>query len=80
MNYHQHVMASTTEVEIAAIFRNSQHTVILQHALKFMGYPQPATPIQVDNGCFLGILTDSVKQRQSKATNMRFNWVKYRTK
>ena len=45
---------------------------MLRQVLEFMGYPQPATPVQVDNKCDLGILTDSVKQRRSKAMDMRF--------
>ena len=40
--------------------------------------PQPATRIQVDNECLLGILINSFKQEQSKAMDMRFYWVKYR--
>ena len=45
---------------------------MLRQVLEFIGYPQPATPIQVDNECVLGILTDSVKQRRSKAMDMYF--------
>ena len=53
---------------------------MLRQALNFMGYPQPATSMQVDNECALGILTDSVKQRRSKSIDMRFYWVKYMIK
>ena len=43
-----------------------------------MGHPRPATPIEVDNQCAVGILTDTVKQRRAKAMDMRFFWVKDR--
>ena len=73
-------MTSTTEVEIVAVFRNTYDAVISQHALEFTGYLQLATPIQVDNKYALGILTNSVKHRRSKATDIRFYWVKCRIK
>jgi hypothetical protein len=40
-----------------------------------MGHPQGPTPLQFDNKCALGILTDTVVQRRSKAMDMRFYWV-----
>jgi phage terminase large subunit GpA-like protein len=41
-----------------------------------MGHPpQPATPITTDNSTAAGIATDTVKQKQSKATDMRFYWI-----
>jgi hypothetical protein len=41
-----------------------------------MGWPQPATPIQTDNLCAKGIIYDTVKQRRSKAIDMRFYWLR----
>ena len=67
-------------MEITAVFRNAQEAVMLWQALEFMGYLQPATLIQVDNECALGILTNSVKQWRSKAMDMRFYWIKFRIK
>ena len=68
----KNVIASATEAEIKAVFRNAQDAVMLRQALEYMGYPQPATSIEVDNEYPLGILTVSVKQRRSKAIDMRF--------
>jgi len=45
-----------------------------------MGHPQPATPIQSDNACAVGIANDTVKQKRSKAIDMRFYWVRDRVK
>ena len=39
-----------------------------------MGRKQGPTPIQFDNKCAVGILTDTVVQRRSKAMDMRFYW------
>jgi hypothetical protein len=45
-----------------------------------MGHPQLATPIQTDNECAPGIVNNTVKQRRSKAIEMRFYWIKDRVK
>ena len=39
-----------------------------------------ATPIQTDNSCAEGIVNDTVKQRRSKAIDMRFYWVRDRVR
>ena len=39
-----------------------------------MNHPQPATPIQVDNSTAVGIANKTIRQRQSKAMDMRFYW------
>ena len=43
-----------------------------------MGHPQPATPVQVDNSTACGIANETIKQRRSKAIDMRFYWVQDR--
>jgi len=45
-----------------------------------MGWPQPATPIKTDNAVAEGIINDKVKQRRSKAIDMRFYWVRDRVR
>ena len=74
------VMASATEAEVGALFHNAQDACALRNTLEFLGHPQPATPIQTDNSCAEGIANDTVKQRRSKAIDMRFYWVKDRVK
>ena len=51
---------------------------MIRTVLEEMGHPQAATPIQTDNACAAGIVNDTVKQRRSKAIDMRFYWVKDR--
>ena len=45
-----------------------------------MGWPQPATPMTTDNSVSRGILNQTVKQRRSKAIDMRFYWLQDRIK
>jgi hypothetical protein len=45
-----------------------------------MGHPQPPTLIQADNACAVGIANETVKQKRSKAIDMRFYWVRDRVR
>jgi hypothetical protein len=73
-------MASATEAELGAFFQNACDCVPLRIALEEMGHPQAATPIQNDNVCAAGIANQTVKQRRSKAIDMRFYWIRDRIK
>ncbi len=72
------VLSSATEAETGALFYNAKDASPFRTALDEMGHPQTATPIQSDNKCAVGIVNDTVKQRRSKAMDMRFYWVKDR--
>jgi len=41
---------------------------------------QGPTPLQFDNKCAVGILTNTVVQRRSKAMGMRFYWLRDRAR
>jgi hypothetical protein len=71
-------MSSATEAEMAALFYNGKDAAPLQITLTKMGHRQKATPLQVNNACTAGIANDTVKQRRSKAMDMRFYWIKDR--
>jgi hypothetical protein len=72
------VLASAAEAELGALFYNGKDGAALRTTLEEMGHPQTATPIQTDNACAAGIANDTVKQRRSKAIDMRFYWIKDR--
>ena len=71
----QNVMSSAAEAELGALFHNAKDATMLRHILQAMGHPQPATPIQTDNACADGIANNTVKQKRSRAMDMRFYWV-----
>jgi hypothetical protein len=66
------MISSATEAELGALFHNGKEAAWLRTTLIDMGHPQPATPIQTDNLCAAGIANGTVKQRRSKAIDMRF--------
>jgi hypothetical protein len=76
----QPVCSSAAEAEFAALFHNARDGCMLRNTLEDMGHPQPATPIQADNSCAVGLANNTIKQKRSKAINMRFYWIRDRVK
>jgi hypothetical protein len=74
----RNVMASAAEAEIGALFVNAQDGTVLRTTLIELGHPQPPTPLQSDNSTATGIVNASIRQRRSKAIDMRFYWVRDR--
>ena len=40
-----------------------------------MGHPQPPTPIHIDNTTVVGIVNNTIKQKRSRAMEMRYFWL-----
>jgi hypothetical protein len=74
----RNVMGSAAEAEIGATYVNCQEAVPIRTTLAEMGHPQPRTPVQVDNSTACGFANDTIKQKRSKAIDMRFHWIKDR--
>jgi len=77
-NIMTNVMASAAEAETAGLFTNAQEACPTRTTLDEMGCPQPATTIVTDNQCAGGAANDTVKQRRSKAIDMRSHWIRDR--
>ena len=72
----RNIMASAAEAELGDLFLNCQEAVPIRITLEEMGHPQPRTPVQFDNSTALGIATGIIKQRKSKAMDMRLYWIR----
>ena len=72
------VVASAGEGETGAAFYNGQEIMPLRQTLIELGHPQPATPLRTDNAFTAGFSAGTIKQRRSKAIDMRFYWLKDR--
>jgi len=75
----QQVVASAAKAELGALFLNAQTACPIRTALDELGHLQPATPLQTDNSTACGIINDTVKQKRSKAIDMRFYWIRDHT-
>jgi hypothetical protein len=69
------VLSSAAKAELGALFHNSKEACPLQIALTEMGHPQNAITLSTDNSTAAGIFTNTVKQRRSKAIDLRYYWV-----
>ena len=72
-------MGSVAEVEIGATYLNAQEGIPIRQMLLDMGHQQPPTPVQVHNTTAVGFATKTIKQKRSKAIDMRFYWIQDRT-
>ena len=48
----------------------------MRTTLKELDHPQPATPIRTDNSTANGIMNKTIKQKQNKAMDKRFYWLR----
>ena len=75
-NVLRNVMSSAVECEIGSLFPNVQEIFPLRNACIEMGHPQPRpptpTPLHTDNSTANGIINVTMKQKRSKAIDMRF--------
>lgn len=70
------VCSSAAEAEYAALFLLGREATNARHILTDLGYPQHTTTIMCDNSCAVGIANDDVKQKRSKAIDMRYHWIR----
>ena len=71
----RNIMASAAEAKYGTIFINTQTAVPICTTHSEMGWKQVPTAIQVDNYTAIGIATMYLRQKKSKATDMRFYWI-----
>lgn len=78
-NSQEGCIALAAEAKIAALYYNTSEIIWLQVAVEESGHPQPATLLlQIDNSIAIGIMNGTIKQRRSKAIDMRIYWLKDR--
>jgi hypothetical protein len=76
----RNVLASAAEAKIGALFVNGQEALPIRVTLDELGHTQPATPMQTGNSTAAGFANDTIKQKRSKAIDMRFYWIKDRVR
>ena len=69
------VLSSVAEAELAGAFHAAQAAVPLRCTLRDLGYPQPATTLQIDNTVAIQLANASINAKRSKAMDMRFFWI-----
>jgi hypothetical protein len=74
------VLSNAAESELGGLFHNGKEAVPKRITLEELGHPQPATPMVTDNSTDTGIANDSMKQKRSKAMDMRFYRIRDRVR
>jgi hypothetical protein len=69
----KNVVASAAVSEFGACVHNAQSGAPLRVTLTGMGHTQPPTPLRTDNSTAFGILNETIKQKRSKAIDMRYH-------
>jgi hypothetical protein len=69
------VVASAAESEVEACFHNAQSGAPLRVTLTELGHKQLPTLLQTDNSTAFGIINETIKQKRSKAMDMRYHWL-----
>ena len=72
------VMSSAAEAEIAALYINAREAIPMRQLIEEMGHKQPPTPLQTDNSTALGVVTNTIQPKRTKAMDMRFHWLRCR--
>jgi hypothetical protein len=62
------------------VFINSKEGVVLRTTLEELGHHQPPTPMETDNTTATGYSNGTIKEKRTKAMDMRFYWIKDRVK
>jgi hypothetical protein len=73
-------MSSAAEAEIGPVFINAKEGAVLRTTLEELGHKKPPTPMETDNTTATGYSNGKIKQKRTKAMDMRFYWIKDRVK
>ena len=69
------VMSSAAEAECGGLYINAQEAIPLIITLEELGHKQDPVPLKTDNSTAEGIMNKTIKQKRSKAMDMRFYWL-----
>ena len=70
------VVASAAEAETGGLFHNGQTIIHIRRLLEALGHSQPPTPLKTDNSTSNAFVNKSLRQKKSKAWDMRFHWLR----
>ena len=73
------VMSSAAEAELRALYINCRESIPAQNILKAMGNNQPPNPMQTDKSTALGVVTNKIQLKRTKAMDMSFRWLRCRS-
>jgi hypothetical protein len=76
----KHIMSSAAEAEIGAVFINAKERAIIRTTLEELGHKKPPIKMETDHTTATWYSNGTIKQKRTKAMDMRFYWIKDRVK
>jgi hypothetical protein len=74
------IMSSAAEAEIGAVLINAKEGAVLRTTFEELGHKHHPTPMETDNTTATGYSNGTIKQKRTKAMDMRLYWIKDRVK
>ena len=74
----KHVVTSAAEAETSDIFLNINTALWISRMLEALGHPQKIVPIKTDNSTAEAFSNSTLKEKRSKAWDMRLYWIQDR--
>ena len=68
-------MSLTAEVEVGIVHLTGKVTIPVRNTLNKIVHPQGPTPIKMENNIADGFLNKKIKQKRSKAFDLKFHWM-----
>jgi hypothetical protein len=72
------VMSSAAEAELGALYTTAKEMVPLRQTLIKMDWPQPRTPIQMDNSTAVGVTNLTIVPQKTKSMDLCLWWLRCR--
>ena len=74
----KNVMSSAAEAELGVLYINFCEAIQVRHLIEAMGHNQPPIPMQTENSIALGVVTNKIQPKRTKAMDIRFHWLRCR--
>jgi hypothetical protein len=69
-------MSSAVEAELRALYTTAKEMVPLRQTLIKIGWPQPRTPIQMDNSTDVGAINLTIVLQKTKSMDLHLWWLR----
>ena len=70
------VMSSAAKAELGALYTTTKEMIPLCQTLNKLGWPQPCTPIQMDNSTAVGVTNHTIVLQKNKSMDLRLWWLR----
>ena len=72
----RHVVASAAKAETGGLFGNDKEMIPIWRGLDALDYPQPPTPVKIDNTTSNSFVHSNIRNQRSKTWDMLWNWLR----